>query len=403
MNVQRLENESNFEYIKRITKGKREKTLDIDYAEWSELVYGQQYSSDVARRMFYGVERLIDVIDNEKVAQKEDNYLKQLETKKREVYIEVQKLRDITSEYKQLQREQSRLESMYEIIDRAFDKRVNKVPQIYTNIKPISKNKELVVSFADVHYGADFVIKGLKGEVINSYNKDVVRNRFEQLYNEVLEFSKLNKVNKLRIVDIGDSIEGILHVSQLRAMKSDMVDDIIDYADIVTDFLSNLLKEGFIIDMYTSNGNHSDLRLLTGNKGDFPHENIEKIYARWLKNSFKSNPNITIHDNLNGINYFDVFGYNFLSVHGQAEKNVKNSIKEYEDTYGVNINYFLVGHLHSKNEFETARGKEVVQVRSMMGINEYSQSIKKTSYAGALMFTVEEGYGKRYVNEVKFQ
>ena len=62
----------------------------------------------------------------------------------------------------------------------------------------------------------------------------------------------------------------------------------------------------------------------------------------------------------------------------------------------------LVGHLHCKNEIEVANGKEVIQVRSVVGINEYSNNIKKTSNAGAIMFTVHKDYGKKYVNEVKF-
>ena len=59
--------------------------------------------------------------------------------------------------------------------------------------------------------------------------------------------------------------------------------------------------------------------------------------------------------------------------------------------------------MHSKNEFEVAKGKEVIQVRSIMGINDFSTAIKKTSDAGATMFIVRENYGKKYVNEVKFK
>lgn len=49
------------------------------------------------------------------------------------------------------------------------------------------------------------------------------------------------------------------------------------------------------------------------------------------------------------------------------------------------------------------KGKEVIQVRSVMGINIFSKDIKKTSEAGATMFTVHKDYGKKYVNEIKFK
>jgi hypothetical protein len=163
-----------------------------------------------------------------------------------------------------------------------------------------------------------------------------------------------------------------------------------------------LVEHNLNIDFYTSEGNHSDLRLLTGKKGDFPHENLEKIYSRTIKNAFKNHQRVGVKNSLNGLNYFNINGYNFLTSHGQNEKNLKDSIKDYEDTYGIKVDYFMVGHLHSKNEFEISKGKEVIQVRSIMGINDFSTSIKKTSYAGATMFTIHKNYGKKYVNEVKF-
>ena len=54
IDLARKPNESALAYHKRIVYGKLvDKTLaDVDYTELSELVYGQSYSSDVARRMF---------------------------------------------------------------------------------------------------------------------------------------------------------------------------------------------------------------------------------------------------------------------------------------------------------------------------------------------------------------
>ena len=326
------------------------------------------------------------------------------EEEKRKVFIETQKYRDIVAQYRQLMREQSRAESMEEIIEQAFKARVDK-PCVKYDVKceELNKECEVVVAFADPHYGADFKVVGFNNEVFNEYNPKVVKQRFNILSDEIISFCKVNGTNKISLVDLGDSVEGILHLSQLKAMKTDVVDDIIDYSDLIVGFVTTLANEGLIIDMYTSQGNHSDCRLLTGKKGDFPHENLEKIYFRWVSKFTKDNPNIMLHPNLNGLNYFDVKGYKFMSAHGQNEKNVLNSIKDYEDTYKIAINYFLVGHLHCKNEVEVTSDKEVVQVRSMMGVNDYSQTIKKTSSAGATMFTVERGYGKHYVNEVKFK
>ena len=70
MQIERMENESKFDYHRRLVYGKLvDKTLaDVDYSELSELVYGQPYSSDVARRMLYGSRRTLELMDEERAA-----------------------------------------------------------------------------------------------------------------------------------------------------------------------------------------------------------------------------------------------------------------------------------------------------------------------------------------------
>ena len=65
--LRQRDGESLLQYHKRIIYGKLvDKTLsDIDYTELAERVYGQAYSSDVARRMFYGSRRTLELLDKE--------------------------------------------------------------------------------------------------------------------------------------------------------------------------------------------------------------------------------------------------------------------------------------------------------------------------------------------------
>lgn len=386
-------------------------TCKCESDKWQYLIdkYGLQWNSHSLRKSqdiiggLFAYQYMKEKYDKQNTKLSEDEYFKELELKKRDLFIETQKYRDIMNEYKQLQREQSRIESMEKIIEDAFNKRSKYTQYKFIDkIYDINNDCQIVCAFADAHYGSMFDIKGFNGETLNKYNPTIFKERLNILRNELLDFTKLHNTNHVHLVDLGDSIEGCLHLSQLQAMRSNVVDDIIDYADCIVDFVNDLTNNGLIIDMYTSEGNHSDCRMLTGKKGDLPHENFEKIYFRWLKRCTKDNKNLILHNNLDGLNYFNVEGYSFLSAHGQHEKNIKNSINEYEDTYNIDINYFIVGHLHCKNEFENSINKETIQVRSMMGINTFSQTIKKTSRAGATMFTVHKNYGKKYVNEVKF-
>lgn len=333
----------------------------------------------------------------------DDKVLKEYDIQKRELYKERQKLRDEKNEYSAWLREQSREELFYERIDESIQKLIAKKNRSLPSPIIIGKDSDKLFSaFADAHYGCEFSIKGFNGEILNEYNPEIFRQRMIEYRDEIIDFANKHNIKKLAITDLGDSIEGILHISQLKSLKGNIVDDIMDYADFMEDWLFSLCDK-FSIDFYTSEGNHSDLRLLTGKKGDFPHENLERIYTRTLKKCFKNNPNVNICDSLDGLNYFNINGYNFLTAHGNKENNLKNSIKDYEDTYGIKVDYFVIGHLHCKNEFEVAKGKEVIQVRSIMGMNDYATDIKKSSNAGATMFVVREEYGRKYINDVKLK
>jgi hypothetical protein len=404
----RKENETTIDYLLRLAEIKiEEKPEDL---EWNDIVNycGFNCHYDSLRKALqpseYGGYAIYKHLKNNLVNEtlNEDTVVKQIEAAQREIYKERQKLRDEKNEYNAWLREQSRIELFYERIDESVDRMLSKKPRMIPSPILVTENEDkAVISFADPHYGAYFKILGFNGEILNEYNPDIFTKRMWKLRDEILEFCKIHNIKNVSIVDLGDSVEGILHLSQLKALRGNIVDDILDYADFIDDWLTSL-SNYLYIDLYTSEGNHSDLRLLTGKKGDFPHENLEKIYSRTIKKAFKNNPNVCIHESLNGLNYFNVNGYNILTAHGNKESNIKNSINDYEDTYNIDIDYFLVGHLHSKNEFEVSKGKEVIQVRSVMGINDFSRDIKKTSEAGATMFTVRKNYGRKYVNEVKF-
>lgn len=408
MNYLKKEGENNTDYLLRLVGYKLEqKPDDLD---WQDIVNfaGLSCHYDSLRKAMqpetYGAYAICKYIKEKQIDNiAEDDVIKQLQETKRELYIERQKLRDEKNEYNAWLREQSRMELLFERIDEAVDKIIQK--KQYLIPEPIERKEndvKMVTAYADTHYGVEFDIKGFSEESLNKYNPEIFKLRMWQLRDEILDFCKLHNTNYVSIVDLGDSIEGILHISQLKSLRGNIVDDILDYAEFVCDWINDLSNNNLIIDFYTSEGNHSDLRLLTGKKGDFPNENLEKIYSRTLKRVFKDNPNININDSLNGLNYFEVNGYKFLTAHGNKEGNLKDSIDDYENTYNIKIDYFLVGHLHCKNEIEISKNKEVVQVRSIMGINDFSASIKKTANSGATMFTVHKDYGKKYVNEVKF-
>lgn len=67
-NIKRIENETQFDFVKRMVYGKLiNKTIDAEYEELSELIFGEgnSYNSSEVRKRFYGMRFLFELLDSE--------------------------------------------------------------------------------------------------------------------------------------------------------------------------------------------------------------------------------------------------------------------------------------------------------------------------------------------------
>ena len=67
-----MKEENRYDKITRIVESKLVDRIDKDYTELSEEAFGKAYSSDVARRMFYGAKKVIDAIEEDEERVNED-------------------------------------------------------------------------------------------------------------------------------------------------------------------------------------------------------------------------------------------------------------------------------------------------------------------------------------------
>ena len=140
-------------------------------------------------------------------------------------------------------------------------------------------------------------------------------------------------------MNLADCIDGILRVSQLRSLQTGVIDSVIEFCEFLAEWL-NTLSSYVRIDYYQCWGNHDEIRILTGKKGDFPHENVNKIIMKFLELSLSNNTNVVIHNEDLPYIYFDICGSKVFGYHGE-DKNLPKTLKWFEDIYGVNIDYIL--------------------------------------------------------------
>ena len=132
--IERMQNESRLDYHKRLVYGKLvDKTLaDMDYTELAELVYGQPYSSDVARRMLYGSRRTLELMDAERTSGIESgDMLAELDTKMIEIRKQTQKYYDQRREWNKILSVDARQEHLCESLIESAENLYNSIGCLY--------------------------------------------------------------------------------------------------------------------------------------------------------------------------------------------------------------------------------------------------------------------------------
>lgn len=320
-----------------------------------------------------------------------DSYVKELEEKKRQLMKERAKLHTEKLEYNRWIRENARDQLFEEKILDAIKENLNK-------IKPPQKVNKLYTSrfgllnIADCHFGKDFKIYGLKDEVMNEYSPEIFFMRMEMLYNEVVDYAHKEKLTEFKIFNLGDSLDGFLRNSQLWTLRYGVVESAIVFGEYMGKWL-RALSEEFQIEYYQTCGNHGELRLLDGRKGEHLHENIELVTGGIIRIINENNPNFKYIENKSGFIFTKIAGYNVMGIHGEV-KSLQNAIKDYSDIYNIKVDYLVAAHKHHSEFNNCGVRRGTIGVGSIIGADDYSITIRKVSDATASFVIFEKGKGK---------
>lgn len=331
-----------------------------------------------------------------------DDYLKEIEEQLLELRKERYKIQSEKVEYNKMLREDSRNELLEEKIIEAINNRPTiQVPTIH--IKNNNLKRDYLFSIADIHYGAEFELLGWMDEVLNVYSPEIAQKSMWGILEKFVRHNDVDKINHVHLFNLGDSLDGILRMSQLQWIKLGNVDSAIEFAEFMSTWLNELSKYAKV-EYYAVSGNHTELRLLNGKRGDFAHENMEKIVSHIITCNLKGNENVNVHKCRNHM-YVDILGTKVLGIHGHEERKLSESLLYYPQIYEHPVDLMISGHLHHSEEKTVGRNGlkdiEYVQCPSVVGIDDFSLKIKKTANAGANLMVIEERNGRVTTHKLK--
>lgn len=394
MNIEKQPLETPLEYHKRLVYGKLvDRTLsDIDYTELSERVYGQPYSSDVARRMMYGSKRTLELLDTEAKDQiKDKGMLSEIDSKLLDLKRESQKFYDQRREFSKLVNYDARYQhlltelcksaaSLSDTVGSKFD-----IDNFY--IEDVSDSEAILV-LSDWHYG-------LKTDnAFNRFDTDICKLRVETIAEKTVNKIALHKCSKLHIVVLGDLIHGAIHTSARVASEELVCDQLMQATELLAQTIERLSVCVPETHVYVTYGNHA--RVIPNKNDSIHRDNLERFVPWWLTQRLSRHENIHIaEDSGNEFLFITACGHQLCAAHGDNDS-VKSSPRLlntlFQKKFGKNIEYILLGDKHHRESFEEL-GITSMLCGALCGADDYANGKRLYSTPSQLLLIMNEKDG----------
>ena len=183
-------------------------------------------------------------------------------------------------------------------------------------------DKEYILTISDIHAGANFKT------ATNSYSLEEVSIRFGVLLDAIDDYVHKEDVKNLKVICLGDTIQGILRVSDLQLNETSIVYATVYIAKSIVKVL-NKISQWCIVDYYhVPSANHTQIRPLGTKASELKNEDIEYIIGNYIKDALSDNNNV--HVNLNFDNEYievPIFDETAIALHGHQIKDVADVVK----------------------------------------------------------------------------
>lgn len=366
IDIARKPNESDLAYHKRIVYGKLvDKTLtDVDYTELAELAYGQSFSSDVARRMFYGSKRTLELIAADRAGDIEDvDILSELDEKMIELRKERQKFYDQRNAFNKVVRDRSRQEELNEIIVDAIHN--GELPRLKYERNIIeASNNDLLVSLNDLHYGA------VHSNYWNKYNSNIARDMIARYIDRIISIAETHHSENCIVWQNGDAISGAIHRSIQITNKENVIEQVMGASELIAEFIAELSKHFKSVKFVSVSGNHS--RIEANKENALVDERLDDLIEWYITARLQNFDNIEIGygEKIDSTMYLiDIRGKNYCGVHGDFDGSA-SKVQSLQTMIGKPLYAVLSGHMHH-NKVDEVQGVKTVMAGSFLGMDSY--------------------------------
>lgn len=349
----------------------------------SSTIFGGKFRSDYLKSQIYS---------NPKEFSKE----KEIDKKLEELRKERIKLQTANIERNRIDRAQSRQEMYYEYVGNAITSLP--LPEFRPIVQNDSNEKEYIATLSDLHFGAVFTSEH------NKYSPEIARYRMEYLTSRLISFVEEKSLSRLHIISLGDMLQGLLRVNDLRINDSTVVKSCVEVSRLIALMLNTLSEYTNVEYYHVPSANHTQIRPLGSKANELMDEDLEYLIGNYIKDLCSMNKRINVHLAEEGKQYIqiDIMGFTIIAMHGHQIKNIETSIRDLSMLYSGFVDYVILGHYHSGKQLTSYEGIchdcEVLVAPSFVGSDLYSDSILKGSKAASCIYGIDyiSGHDETY-------
>lgn len=394
----RLENESEMEYINRICTIKSD--LKITWKEIAELfkdTLGIYYSPSYYSKNFKAgnfntpvssITTSTETTDDQcngscetcedlsdclaewaKDLSKKDSYIKDQFHKLALKKVEVSDIVTQNNAYiRRLSREQTIKDIAHDFAQTMSEKKILAAP--WLGDLPDASDTEGVLLLSDWHYGM------VCDNPWNKFDPDICKERVNKLLSKTIQIIKKNNVSHLHVLDLADLIAGRIHTQIRIESRFDVITQTMQVAEIVAEFLNDLSYH-CAISFYSCLDNHS--RLEPNKKESMDLESLARLIPWYLTERLKDNNCVEICDNKYGADIITcrIAGHNIIGVHGDNDQ-PRTALERLSLMTHEHYDMLCTAHLHHFSCDENHQ-TIIVSNSSLMGVDRYAEKLRLTS------------------------
>ena len=382
--------------------GKQFRALDVKPMTWNELAIKLGYSNGEALRGLVknrlSKEGLLDnqptiisevqekILNNEPIDNDELN--EEIEQKLATLFKEQTKYKDLLAVYRKKLRDEARIEVMVDAIKDTI-KDLKALPQVnYLNtrerlsiLKKGTTPNEAVLLLSDLHIGVEC------DNFYNQYNSKVASERMSILVANVIDYCQRNSVQRLNILNLGDCIHGVIHISARVEQEMDVINQVMVASEIISQAL-NLLQDAAPEVIYRSAvDNHS--RVVANKNEHIEKENFSKLIDWYLQERLKNTKIKFANDNLDDtLGKFELLnGQKIMFSHGHLET-VNTIMQQWVGATKEFIDYICIGHWHCE-KIKSYQDARVIVNGSIVGTEQYAFNHRLFSHPAQYLLIFE--------------